>query len=77
MASPLRVKNTAYFDIAATPPPTDTWIPAGPLVGGYAPTTRPTSEQGDRPLAGEGTTRAGEQASEPGPVLAAKVRFGR
>jgi hypothetical protein len=34
MASPLRVKNTAYFDIAATPPPTDTWIPAWPLVGG-------------------------------------------
>jgi hypothetical protein len=25
MASPLRVKNTAYFDIAAIPPPTDTW----------------------------------------------------
>src|SRR4029453_11330419 len=25
MASPLRVKNTAYFDIAATPPPTDPW----------------------------------------------------
>jgi hypothetical protein len=39
----LRVKNTAYFDIAH-PPPTDTWIPAGPLVGGYAPTTRPTSD---------------------------------
>jgi hypothetical protein len=44
MASPLRVKNTAYLDIAATPPPTHLGILRRPLAGGDAPRTRPTSE---------------------------------
>jgi hypothetical protein len=45
MASPLRVKNTAYFDIAATASTNGhLGFLHGPLVGGYAPTTRPTSQ---------------------------------
>src|SRR5215212_42241 len=43
MASPLRVKNTAYFDIAATPPPTDTWDscrPAGWRLGAHHSTDK-------------------------------------
>jgi hypothetical protein len=38
------VKNTAYFDIAATPHQRTLGFLHGPLVGGYAPTTRPTSD---------------------------------
>jgi hypothetical protein len=41
----LRVKNTAYFDIAAIPSTNGhLGFLHRPLVGGYAPTTRPTSE---------------------------------
>jgi hypothetical protein len=68
----LRVKNTAYFDIAATPPPTDTWILHGPLVGGYAltpcrMTSRPLIIRGadvtaaSTRLEDEKTTRSGDR----------------
>jgi hypothetical protein len=40
----LRVKNTAYFDIAATLHQRTLGSLRRPLVGGYAPRTRPTSE---------------------------------
>jgi hypothetical protein len=51
MASPLRVKNTAYFDIAAIAS-TNGHLGSlhRPLVGGYAPNTRPTpARQASRP----------------------------
>src|SRR6266542_2371224 len=47
MALPLRVKNTAYFDIAPTPSTSASLgSPNRPLAGGYSPKTRPTSQQG-------------------------------
>src|SRR5215216_2326906 len=45
MASPLRVKNTASFDIAATLHQRTLGSLHGPLVEGYVPRTRPTSEK--------------------------------
>jgi hypothetical protein len=77
MASPLRVKNTAYFDIAATPPPTHLGILRRPLAEGYAPTTRPTSQR-DRSAAlpVRRTALGGRAPCGPGPGLAAKLRFG-
>jgi hypothetical protein len=44
MASPLRVKNTAYFDIAATSTSALWGSLRRPLAEGYAPRTRPTNE---------------------------------
>src|SRR5215218_7752532 len=61
MASPLRVKNTAYFDIA---PPTHRGNLHRPLPEGYAPTTRPTSEQ-DQSAACPRGNGAGGQATTP------------
>jgi hypothetical protein len=43
----LRVKNTAYFDIAAIPSTNGhLGFLHRPLVGGYAPTTRRIGQQG-------------------------------
>src|SRR5215208_4000951 len=70
MASPLRVKNTAYFDIAATPPPTDTWIaawPAGWRLGAHHSTDkRPEPGAGCQAPVRRESTAPGH---EPGPPV--------
>jgi hypothetical protein len=74
MASPLRVKNTAYFDIAA---PLHYRVLGDACIARSLKAMRPPldgqASKTNRPFAGEGTARGG-QASEPARALAAKTQ---